>query len=911
MKKVLLFLLLATSLAASAQWKDRLPNKFEDHHLAPQHFHNEIDLLDSVRTPYGVFAAEDLGRLVYLYLVDSLGGADPQDLAAVLAEGDTVGNAKIYSTFGFTINSAIQTIIQAGLDLQLLSGGNISFNAPSGKVFYYSPVKLISTLELPDGYIINDSTDVKGSSGVGGTDDQTAAEVPFSPDAGLSSTNTQDAIVETVNQLLTYINNSLTTLNPNFLLQNGATTGQVLTWNGTNWGPANGGGGVAYNDSIVKDSLRLAFTEIDAVNAGAADGTPTAGAYDGANHEIDITVASPGTNFSIDLTGIPKTSDIPTVPDNVSAFANDANYTVDFDTSAIVMKYPPEFAFRPFPIFYSGGQWRTNFDVRIFGDQILDNYTLYYVDKANGNNSNDGLTRATAKKTPSGVFGAGGSCMKVISGGVFSYNEIFSSITPHSSTKHIAIIVEDPENTWFGSFNTAAQVVWNSYGNGIWGDTRANSAWGVIDLKYKDETNKPKNLIKVKTWQGLVDTLGSCYITADSNFVHLKDEREPDGLVWPITNQPNKYENNNEITLYTEGMNWVGGGNEAFEVRGANGTAPSAMRFVGKNNTYTNSFFNANNANGFRALDIAEAWNQNCVATNNKRDGFNYKSLSNPTPMKVVEIDCYGYNNGDGTANDVNGSSVHDGIAVVRVAGGYFGNHGPNIADVGTGTTSLNASVRAYDSKTGVDFATSTSVMTLAGCHASISSTSVNSPTSNDSVYVYSDSKLKGAKSGNIKEVNYSTSFPLPDTLFPLSYVLDITAEKTDLEYMGTATSGQTLKFDGTTWQLTSEFNYELPELLTTRNATSADFSRTGKILYTLGTSETLTIPAGLTGLSFGDHIYIKDAGSGTPTADFSAVTLLDADGNAISSPGSVACSQAMVEYISADTYQITGKYTP
>ncbi len=444
MKKALIIIFFFSCTAAFSQALRRT-EKFEVDAREKFHFHKTTEFLDSIKTPFGTYPIEVVDQLFHLFLVDSLGGnITLQDLAQTLAAGDTVGNAKIYSTAQFELNSFFQTIIKGGFGLQLISpNGSIILSTPNGSVDVASRLNIQNSIFLPDGYIIDDSTDVKGSGGTGGSPPvagyginvlgstvtldtsvaatqfdltqinvtdadadpanelQDADEVPFVPDLGMNSSNVQDAIIEAVNLLLNYTNTALagyyssTVMDQKLITQEVIIMSGNLTYNDSHAGkriinrtgnsynydmvsgaaiPLNtqtiilenqgtgnivvnkgsidtlklfndssansytvstiaylqrkasnvfflsGGkaaiGGVAYDDQEVRDSLRLAFTEIDAVASGAADGVATAGVYDAANHEIDVAVSSPGTGFSIGLTGIAKTSDIPAAFDD-------------------------------------------------------------------------------------------------------------------------------------------------------------------------------------------------------------------------------------------------------------------------------------------------------------------------------------------------------------------------------------------------------------------------------------------------------------------------------------------------------------------------------------------------------------------------------------------------------------------
>lgn len=108
---------------------------------------------------------------------------------------------------------------------------------------------------------------------------------------------------------------------------------QTVTWNAATrvLSLSDGGGNVTITDAIgtdnqiatevpydnstsllaasdVQTAIDLLENEIDAVSSGASDGVATAGALDVPNQEIDITVASPGSNFSIPLALLPTLS---------------------------------------------------------------------------------------------------------------------------------------------------------------------------------------------------------------------------------------------------------------------------------------------------------------------------------------------------------------------------------------------------------------------------------------------------------------------------------------------------------------------------------------------------------------------------------------------------------------------------
>lgn len=98
-------------------------------------------------------------------------------------------------------------------------------------------------------------------------------------------------------------------------------------------------------------------------------------------------------------------------------------------------------------------------------------------------------------------------------------------------------------------------------------------------------------------------------------------------------------------------------------------------------------------------------------------------------------------------------------------------------------------------------------------------------------------------------------------------------------------------------------------EITINRNVTTNDFSYQGAFRYITGNAVTLSFPAGLTQRKF-EYLYLSDISpTGSIRCDFTAVTLIDADGNTIGSPSNVTISQASITVVDTDIYQITGKY--
>ena len=88
-----------------------------------------------------------------------------------------------------------------------------------------------------------------------------------------------------------------------------------------------------------------------------------------------------------------------------------------------------------------------------------------------------------------------------------------------------------------------------------------------------------------------------------------------------------------------------------------------------------------------------------CKANDNIKDGFNYHKTSGNVVPHVTEIECEAWRNGNSdsyTSN--NGTTAHDGAQVLRVCGNYGYCKGGVLADVNSGTLSVNYGCKVLSS---------------------------------------------------------------------------------------------------------------------------------------------------------------------------------------------------------------------
>jgi hypothetical protein len=217
------------------------------------------------------------------------------------------------------------------------------------------------------------------------------------------------------------------------------------------------------------------------------------------------------------------------------------------------------------------------------------------------------------------------------------------------------------------------------------------SAW---DAKTPDANGDFVRLLLQTSVAAVTATPGSYYVDATNIYVHTSDNRQPDGNIRVMLNQYNLYLVSNGYTLYLQDIAFEGG-LTAFQVLDSG--AGNRPRVIARNCTFKYAS-DAAAGNGASMQGCISHF-QNCTAAQNALDGFNYHS-HNGLLCQSVEIGCIGRANGwnGGATDSQNGSTTHDGNTIVRVAGSYFGNYGPNLADVTAGTTSWNVGCGAWGS---------------------------------------------------------------------------------------------------------------------------------------------------------------------------------------------------------------------
>lgn len=358
-------------------------------------------------------------------------------------------------------------------------------------------------------------------------------------------------------------------------------------------------------------------------------------------------------------------------------------------TAKIKLALPKGFSWTTAPInIYKNslGEITTDFDATKF--QWIGKGKTYYVNKATGSNTNNGLTRSTAFKQIAFARSRPDVDTIIVASGTYEFSDAFNGSIKDS--KSISIKAEKAAEVIITNSNTLKWAKTSGYTN-VYQASRSNIADnGVYDAGVLNSAGDYTKLKKVSSLAEVEAVPGSYYYDLSTIYAHTVNSRPADSKIRCFFKGYNFY-NVGNYTTYLEGLKFYGGENAVAWVQVAKGT--DNPLFVAKNCEFKYS----TNGQGIamRGVDVIL---QNSITSSNNQDGFNYHANSGRIP-KVIEVNSKSYYNGIGRNNwSDNASTIHDGGKIIRVNGKYHTNEGPNIADVGIGTESWNVGDLSYNS---------------------------------------------------------------------------------------------------------------------------------------------------------------------------------------------------------------------
>lgn len=299
-----------------------------------------------------------------------------------------------------------------------------------------------------------------------------------------------------------------------------------------------------------------------------------------------------------------------------------------------------------------------------------------YVDPVNGNNANDGLTWATAKKDPGNAASAGGTYTPaeiVIDGGIYTRAESIGTAIGRPD-----LIIRAKPGTRPVFTQCDRSTAWAAYSGGPAHSVSLSSNGIVFDLAAgapRTSTGLPVPLTKVADAAAVVATPHSCAVVGSTIYVHTYNSRVPDTNV--LVSRMTYHLNTTTIALpdphrlLIDGIEFWGGEYarvKAFHAGATFVTKDCAWRFAA--------------GNGLAVQGFSKVVGVNPVATHNGIDGFNYHDDAGLSG-EVLEVNVVGRLNGQAPgASSCNGSTAHETYKILRVGGVLEFNPGPNLADV-------------------------------------------------------------------------------------------------------------------------------------------------------------------------------------------------------------------------------------
>jgi hypothetical protein len=319
----------------------------------------------------------------------------------------------------------------------------------------------------------------------------------------------------------------------------------------------------------------------------------------------------------------------------------------------------------------------------------------YYVDFANGDDSWDGLTLETALKSLNVAFAKPDVDVVLITAGrpdnTITRGYGWQNISPTRSItiksldgKTILTAAQSITQTWE---ETATPGIFKTTAGGL-----AASITGVIDKSIVDSNGDSLQYSKVANPTEVTNTEVSWCLSGGYIYIHCANKRNPDDYLRLFMPGNNGYITGN-ITVYVEGIVFEGG-NCPMLVSNASGNPATAPTVIFNNCEFK---YGSGGNGGLATMAANYVYVNNCVASRNYNDGFNYHSRDGVV-TKILEANCIGRYNGAESGTD-NGSTAHDGVIIIRYKNEYFGNRGANVMDVSTNTISWNIACNSHDAQ--------------------------------------------------------------------------------------------------------------------------------------------------------------------------------------------------------------------
>lgn len=316
------------------------------------------------------------------------------------------------------------------------------------------------------------------------------------------------------------------------------------------------------------------------------------------------------------------------------------------------------------------GKYSADFNIENLQKQTGVTYYVSY----NGSDNNDGLTKETPFNNLSTAISKNDIGTLMIEGG--NYYRSNAGILFGNMNKDINIIGYNGKPKIFGADYLKFTDL-SGYTNVK--QAKRSAVSRVIDNSVIDEYGDYYELQKVDSIEEVENTKYSWYSDASNVYINGDSETTVCLINIDMVNIKGDY------NIYLENIELIGG-RRTLRLDSSTGTLVL--------NNCKLSYSIQSNGNGIEMVGGRYAISKNTEISKQMMDGFNYHKGTNGELPYFIEIDCVGRDNGimkgKGGSRSDNGSTAHDGIKGIRINGLYARNDGGNIADVNTGTETLN-----------------------------------------------------------------------------------------------------------------------------------------------------------------------------------------------------------------------------
>lgn len=337
--------------------------------------------------------------------------------------------------------------------------------------------------------------------------------------------------------------------------------------------------------------------------------------------------------------------------------------------------------FNKFSLLYNGREFSYTLNDSDYAENTTD---IIYL-APDGNNSDAGTYDAPKKGINNAIvaFTSAGKTNGtiILKDGVYFRGDVNGNVTASCTIK-----AEHPGKVFICGASSAVTFSAAAGYSNVYVASRSNTI-SAVDL----QTDTPIEMIKKTSLSDVEATEGSYMIDGSNVYVHMINNTTPTvqnciltlngnwDIIW------NNVEINEDMIIKVKGLNFIGDSKHAINMS-TSSNSNDIEYYIENCNSYFSKTSGAFYNTGVKSVI------KNCKALFSISDGFDYDSAA-----YAIELDCVGSYNGKNDTDTYNGSTAHANSHVIRFGGVYNNNHGPNVADVQTGTTSLNVNCTAYD----------------------------------------------------------------------------------------------------------------------------------------------------------------------------------------------------------------------